>query len=210
MSFLRVLVPYLAYLYISFVGLTARVRWLGCEHLAQARKVKGPVLYAFWHQRQVFFTWSHRGAKVAVLVSRSQDGELIARTMTLSRIRSCRGSSSRGAAAGTREMLEALAAGCDVGISPDGPKGPARSMKPGILHLAQKLGLPIVPITTATSNKLTFNSWDKFHVPLPFSRAVVAHGVPVYVGPNDDVEAKSREVKASLDAATELADQEVA
>ena len=211
MSILRRLAPYLAYLFVSFVGLTSRVRWLGLERLAEARRVKGPVIYAFWHQRQVFFTWVHRGAHVKVLVSRSADGEIIAQAMRLSRIHSCRGSSSRGAATAARELLDALSEGFDVAVTCDGPKGPAREVKAGILYLAQKTGLPIVPIANAVSRKLEFaRAWDRFQVPLPFSKAAVVHGRLVFVGPADDLAAKARELKASLDEAHEVADREAA
>jgi lysophospholipid acyltransferase (LPLAT)-like uncharacterized protein len=215
LSILRRFAPYLAYLYVSFVGLTSRLRWLGLEHLEAARRgqgrANGPVVYAFWHQRQVFFTWTHRGAHVKILVSRSADGEIIAQTMRLSRIHSCRGSSSRGAVAGARELLGALDEGFDVAVTCDGPKGPAREVKAGILYLAQKTGLPIIPIASATSRRLEFaRSWDRFQVPLPFSRAVVVHGPAVLVGPQDDLAAKARELKAALDEAHVIADREAA
>jgi lysophospholipid acyltransferase (LPLAT)-like uncharacterized protein len=210
LKIVRFFAPYFAYLFLSFVGLTARVRRLGAEHLAAARRVKGPVVYAFWHQRQAFFTWTHRGAHVKVLVSRSADGEIIAQTMRLSRIATCRGSSSRGAATAARKLLEALDQGFDVAVTCDGPKGPAREVKAGILYLAQKTGLPIIPIANAVSRKLEFpRAWDRFQVPLPFSRAVVIHGPPVFVGPQDELQAKARELKAALDRIHEQADREV-
>jgi lysophospholipid acyltransferase (LPLAT)-like uncharacterized protein len=209
LSVVRLLVPYLAYLYIYLVGLTSRISWRGLDELKAARRIKGRVIFAFWHQRQVFFTWSHRGFPAAVLVSRSQDGEMIARTMALFGLRTCRGSSSRGGAAAIRGMLAALQAGLDIGISPDGPKGPAREIKGAILHLAQTTGSPIVPITNSVSRRLEFSkSWDAFQVPLPFSRVVVRHGPPITVGAADDLEAKGRELKSVLDRITEEADRE--
>ncbi len=210
MSILRRLAPYFAYLYVSFVGLTSRLRWLGAENLAAARRVRGPVVYAFWHQRQVFFTWTNRGNHVKVLVSRSADGEIIAQAMRLSRIDACRGSSSRGAVAAARELLEALNEGFDVAVTCDGPKGPARQVKPGILYLAQKSGLPIIPIANATSRRIEFaRAWDHFQVPLPFSRGVVIHGPPIFVGPQDDLAAKAGELKTALDHIYDQADREV-
>ena len=212
MSILRRLAPYLAYLYVSVVGLTSRIRWLGLEHLAAARgaDARGLVMYAFWHQRQIFFTWTHRGVRLKVLVSRSADGEIIAQAMRLSRIDACRGSSSRGAATAARELLEALEAGSDVAVTCDGPKGPAREVKAGILYLAQKTGLPIVPITNAVSRRLEFpRAWDRFQVPLPFSRGVVIHGAPIFVGPQDDLVAKAKELKEALDRITAEADAQV-
>lgn len=207
---MRGFLPYLAYAYVGFVGLTTRLRVEGEPYREELRRRNQRFIYAFWHQRQIFFTWTHRGQNASVLVSRSRDGELVARTMALSRIASCRGSSSRGAAAGLREMMETLSAGMDLGLTPDGPRGPARRVKPGVLFLAQKLGVPILPLTNALSHKLEFKgSWDRFQVPLPFGRAILRYGAPVMVGPSDDLEVKARELEESLNDLTARADAEV-
>ena len=165
-------------------------------------------LYAFWHQRQVYFTWTHRGVKAAVLVSRSKDGEVIAQTMRLSRIEAVRGSSSRGATAAVLAMMKAAESGFDIGITPDGPKGPAREVKEGAVFLAQRMGIPIVPIANALSHRFVVKrAWDHFHVPLPFGRAAVVYGEPISVGPRDDLAAKAAEVKAAMDRVTAEADE---
>lgn len=207
---LRALIPYLAYSYVTFVGWTTRLRWRGVEHRESLRRAGRRHILAFWHQRQVFFTWSHRDDPTDVLVSKSKDGELIARTMELSRIGACRGSSSRGGAAAAREMMASIAAGRDLGITPDGPRGPAREVKDGVLFLAQKLSIPIVPITNALSRRLQLErAWDKFQVPLPFGRAAVFIGAPIEVKPDDDLAAKAAELKTALDDLTEAAEREV-
>jgi lysophospholipid acyltransferase (LPLAT)-like uncharacterized protein len=204
---LRRLVPYLAYAYVSFVGLTNRLTTVRGEIRDGLKKKNQRFIYAFWHQRQVYFTWAHRGVGAAVLVSRSKDGEMIAETMRLSDIGAVRGSSSRGGAAAVRQLMEVLQSGLDIGITPDGPKGPAREVKDGVMFLAQKLGVPIVPITNALSNKIEIKkAWDKFQVPLPFGRAVVVYGEPVWVGAGDDLAAKTAELKAAMDRITAEAD----
>ncbi len=204
---LRRVVPYLVYSYVTFVGWTTRLTVVRGE-IQRALKTKNRrFIYAFWHQRQVYFTWAHRGVGAAVLVSRSKDGEMIAETMRLSDIGAVRGSSSRGGAAAVRQLMEVLQSGLDIGITPDGPKGPAREVKDGVIFLAQKLGAPIVPVTNALANKLEFKkAWDRFQVPLPFGRAVVAYGEPISVGPDDDLAAKAAELKSSLDRITAEAD----
>lgn len=208
---LRKLVPYLVYSYVSLVGWTTRTRVLRAE-IPKGVHAKGErFIYAFWHQRQVFFTWSHRDAHAAVLVSKSKDGEMIADTMRLSRINAVRGSSSRGGAAAAREMVEVLRSGWDAGITPDGPKGPAREVKEGAVRVAQLAGMPIVPIANALSHKVEVKkAWDRFQVPLPFGRAVVAYGEPLYVREGDDLAAKAAELKAALDRLTDEADGLVA
>ena len=208
---LRRVVPYLAYAYVSLVGLTTRLTTVR-GHVRDGLKARDRrFIYAFWHQRQVYFTWAHRGVGAAVLVSRSKDGEMIAETMRLSDIGAVRGSSSRGGAAAVRQLMEVLQSGLDIGITPDGPKGPAREVKDGVIFLAQKLGAPIVPITNALSNKLELKrAWDRFQVPLPFGRAVVAYGEPIEVGPGDDLAAKAAELRAALERITAEADGLVA
>lgn len=206
-----VLAPYLGFAFMSFVGLTTRLRVYGDEHRVSLRRKGQHFIYAFWHNRQVFFTYSHRGDGLSVLVSHSRDGEIIARIMELSRIEACRGSSSRGAAAALRDMMAVVGRGLELGITPDGPKGPVYQVKPGVVFLAQKLGIPILPTANALSNKLVLKrSWDGYQVPLPFGRAVIRYAPPIFVGPKDDLRTKAEEVRNSLTFITRKADEEVA
>ncbi len=205
---LRRLVPWLAYLFTTAVGCTNRVVTVNGEVRERLWASGQRFIYSFWHQRQVYFTWSHRGAKAAVLVSKSVDGELIAETMRLSGIKAVRGSSSRGGIAAAREMVEILRTGWDVGITPDGPRGPAREIKDGALRVAQLSGAPIVPIANATSRRIVLRrSWDQFHVPLPFGRAAVVYGEPIYIAPEDDLTLKAADLKSAMDQATAEADR---
>lgn len=196
--------PYLGYLFSSFVKLTTRRRVVRGEIRDRLRAADQRFIYAFWHQRQVFFTVSHRGDKMSVLISRSVDGEMIAETIRLCcGVTAVRGSSSRGASDAVRGMITALRSGLDLGITPDGPKGPAREIKEGVMYLARKLKIPILPVTSAQSNRLVFKkSWDQFILPLPFGRAAVVYGAPIFVGPLDDLVLKAGELKRSLDAIT--------
>ncbi len=205
---LRKLVPYLAYSYVTFIGWTTRQRVIRADIPLKVHEAGQRFIYAFWHQRQIFFTWSHRDVSAAVLVSKSKDGELIAKTMELSRIGAVRGSSSRGGAIAAREMVEILRAGRDVGITPDGPRGPAREVKEGAVRVAQMSGMPIIPIANALSHKLVVTkSWDRLQVPLPFGNSVVIYGEPVRVSADDDLGAKAAELKAAIDALTDEADR---
>lgn len=204
---LRRLAPYLGYFYMSLVGWTTRLRVHGEEHRLVLRGKNQRFIYALWHNRQVFFTFTHRDKGAAVLVSQSRDGDIVAKIMELSRIEAPRGSSSRGGAAAVRDMMGMVARGLDIGITPDGPKGPVYEVKQGVLFLAQKLGIPILPVTNAISRKLVLRrSWDHYQVPLPFSRSVVRYAPAIFVGPDDDLAEKTQEVKAALDEITRLAD----
>lgn len=204
MPLVRFLVPYLGYAFSTFVKLTTSLTTVRGDVRDRLRGADRRFIYAFWHQRQVFFTVSHRGDNVSILISRSLDGEMIAETIRLCcGVSSIRGSSTRGASDAVRGMLKALKSGLDLGITPDGPKGPAREIKDGVMYLARKLGVPILPVTSAQSNRLVFaGSWDRFHLPLPFGRAAVVYGEPIDVGPGDDLALKAGELKRSLDAIT--------
>ncbi|MBI4386727.1 MAG: lysophospholipid acyltransferase family protein [Elusimicrobia bacterium] len=209
-SLLRSIAPYLAYVYMTLVGRTCRFRWEGMEHPEALRKRGVNFIYAFWHNRQLLFSYTHRDAGVSILVSRSRDGELIAKAMELSRIDAVRGSSSRGATAAARELLDLATSGKPVGITPDGPKGPAGVVKPGVLYLALKTGLPILPISNATSRKVVFQkSWDRFQMPLPFARCCIVHGAPIHVSREDDLGKKGAQLSAALDTITAEAERRV-
>jgi lysophospholipid acyltransferase (LPLAT)-like uncharacterized protein len=189
---------------------TTRLRVSGEEGPAAMRRKGQRFILAFWHNRQVFFTTTHRHQGFSVMVSMSRDGGIIAKVMSLSGIHASRGSSSRGGAAGLREMAAVLEKGGDLAISPDGPKGPVYEVKPGVLFLAQKMNIPIIPITNSLSNKLVLErSWDKFQVPLPFGRAVVRYGEPIWVKEGDDMDAAARAVKDGMDRNASEADRAV-
>ncbi len=208
---LRRVVAYLAYGFMTFVGWTNSLRWRGLAWKNLLRGRNQRFIYALWHERQVYFTWTHRDDNAAVLVSLSKDGDIIAKVMDLSRITSPRGSSSRGASAALRTMIKLVEDGLDIGLTPDGPKGPRRTIKPGGVFLAQKLGIPLLPIANALSRKKIFpRSWDQFQVPLPFGRSVVHHGRPIWVGPEDSLEDKAAELQAEMNRITDEADAEIA
>ncbi len=209
-ALLRRLIPRLAWAYLTFVGKTSRIKVIGEKRRGDLRREGRRFIYAFWHARQVFFTYSHRGDPVTVLVSRSLDGELIARAMALFGIKACRGSSSRQAVAGTKAMVSAIREGFDLGITPDGPRGPAHVVKAGLPGLAQSLQVPILPITNALSRKVVFEkSWDRYEVPLPFGKVVIRYGDPIHVPPGADLDRAAVEIAGALDRLDEEARQDL-
>jgi lysophospholipid acyltransferase (LPLAT)-like uncharacterized protein len=158
-----------------------------------------PVIYAFWHRFQFLLVYSHRGQGIRPLISRSRDGELIARSTERMGFRPIRGSSSRGGAAALLEVINSVRAGERVSFTPDGPKGPFRSVHPGVIAAARKTGAPLQPLAWAGTRVKEFASWDRFLVPKPFGRLVVYSGSPVFIGKDDaDPEGK---VRAALDFA---------
>jgi len=135
-------------------------------------------VYAAWHSALLPLAVFHRNEGIAVLVSRHLDGEVIARVSERLGFVTARGSSTRGGEAGVRGMLAWAGRDRHIAVTPDGPRGPAEQVKPGALYLAERTGRRMVPIAMAAHPVRLLRSWDRFRVPLPFARVLVAHGAP--------------------------------
>jgi hypothetical protein len=121
----------------------------------------------------------HRNEGVSVLISEHHDGELIARIAESLGFRTVRGSSSRGASRALVGLARELEAGHDVAITPDGPRGPARSFAPGVLIAAQRAQAPVIAVGLAVESAWRLKTWDRFKIPRPFSRVRIAYSDPV-------------------------------
>jgi len=173
---------------IYLLGMTLKIDWVGEENLHILRKEKKSVIYAFWHGRMLIFTYSHRKQKIHVLISQHKDGEFIARIIRNLGFVSVRGSTTRGGPKAIFEMCEKTASGFDVAITPDGPRGPGFQVHPGIIYVAQRSGMSIVPITNSAKNRWNLSSWDWFLIPKPFSKAVIMLGDPINVPADSDAQ----------------------
>jgi lysophospholipid acyltransferase (LPLAT)-like uncharacterized protein len=194
---------------IGLLGKTLKIQWVGKENLDLIRKENKAVVYAFWHGRMLVFTYSHRKRKIHVLISQHRDGEYIARIIHRLGFVSVRGSTTRGGSKALFEMCDKTAAGFDVAVSPDGPKGPGFRVHPGIIYVAQRSGMPIVPISNSAENRWNLSSWDRFLIPKPFSKTVIMLGEPIYVAPEstpEQLEEKRRELEQRLLDLTDKAD----
>ena len=136
--------------------------------------------------------------KLAALVSASRDGGMLARALELFGVVHVRGSSSRRGPQALRELVTAAEQGCDLAITPDGPRGPCYVVQDGIASLAQLTGRAIVPVSYDLSWKWRLKSWDKFQVPLPFSRCEVHLGEPVRI-PRDATDAERETLRRELE-----------
>jgi lysophospholipid acyltransferase (LPLAT)-like uncharacterized protein len=146
------------------------------------------VLYAFWHGRQFLLGPSFRHQGIAVMTDLSWAGRIQAGIMSRLGYPVVRGSSRRQAARALADMKRTLESGCSAAFAVDGPSGPIHRSKPGIVYLAQKLGYPIVPVATSARPAWVLgNTWCRYLVPAPFSRAVVALGPPIHAAAKGDL-----------------------
>jgi len=162
-------------------------------------------ILAFWHRHILLMRWGYRGSRISVLSSRSRDGEYIAQTLRHLGVLPTRGSSTRGGAVGMLTQVRLARAGWDIAYTPDGPRGPAREVKPGVVASASLTALPIVPVGYAATRERHLGSWDRTVLPLPFAALHFVYGEPLSVGRDDDLAAAAEELKRRLDVAGETA-----
>lgn len=182
--FLAIFVSWLAWILIQFIGRTSRLRVYRSTGF-QDRVNRGlPLVYAFWHRYQMLMLYEKRNSGVFVLVSRSKDGEFVAQALHRLGFHTVRGSSSRGGGSAFFQLMDVVRAGQSVAFTPDGPRGPLQSIQPGVLALAVKMGIPVVPLAWAGTRTKALKSWDRFLVPLPFGRYQVVFGEPIFFEEN--------------------------
>jgi lysophospholipid acyltransferase (LPLAT)-like uncharacterized protein len=154
-------------------------------------------IFALWHNRLALsaYMYNHfvrRHAperRIAGLVSASRDGALLAQIFKYFGIEPVRGSSSRRGPQALRELVSSAEAGCDLAITPDGPRGPCYNVQEGVLATACLTGLTIVPVGYHLNWKFRLKSWDRFQIPLPFARCHIIVGDVIRVArENSDAE----------------------
>ncbi len=198
-------------LFIKVFGKTWRIRQ-SSPSFFQRRKSGSTkrVVYSSWHRNVLFLGYFARNQGVCVLISEHRDGELIARIVRRLGFSSFRGSTTRGAVKALRALdrIKNDPSNCDIAITPDGPRGPAKKLQKGIIYTASRTGFSIVPVGVAVDRSWEARSWDRFRIPKPFSRCYVQLGDEVSVPENLDsseLEKYRAEVEERMYSAEELA-----
>jgi lysophospholipid acyltransferase (LPLAT)-like uncharacterized protein len=166
---------------------------------------------SLWHNRLLIFPFVLRrffpDRHGAALISASRDGELLADAIKRFGYDVVRGSSSRLGASAILQLSQTLASGRDVVITPDGPRGPAYELGPGIVFLAQKSGAAVVPVNIEYSSCWRLKSWDRFILPRPFAKVHVIIGSPHHVELTDtpqQFEAERQRLQQAMMALVEM------
>lgn len=185
------LVKILVRLYLS----TFRYRLKGFgefEKLAETKRI----VFLLWHNQLMGIVgFRNRKHKFVTMISRSKDGDLFAPVVeAMGNNRVVRASSSRGASAGTLEMLEFMNRGWHGAMAADGPKGPKYEVKAGGLFLAKKADCILIPLLMDCKRFWRTRSWDNFIIPKPFSRITLTFAEPIYVTDSADKEITAAEL----------------
>jgi len=203
-------------LYLAFALRTTRWSLDGCEHMAP-HAAGAPVIVAFWHERLAMMpmlwlkarrspTRGSERKRAHVLVSQHRDGRFIGEVVRRFSLDVVLGSSTRGGAKSLRLLLNLLADGDHIAITPDGPRGPRRVAAAGVAQLAALSGVPILPCAAQTTKHWVLRTWDRMVVPRPFGRGVVVCLPTIAVG-RDAWQDALPAIRAALTAAAEQADR---
>ena len=192
----------LGYWIILSIGKTLRWRVTGWDRLESVYRMGKKPIMVFWHGRIFMTSYYFRNRGIVVMTSRHRDGDYIAEVIRRLGYEAARGSSTRGSLSATREALGALRVGKDIGFAIDGPRGPRHVVKRGPVYIAWKSGHPVLPFSVSVKKKWELKSWDCFQIPIPFSRALVEIGEPIYVAeavPKEQLSEYDEHVQRALD-----------
>jgi hypothetical protein len=172
----------------------------------------GPQLFALWHGDHFPVIYTYRNRHAYVVTSQSADGQILTNILHHFGYGCVRGSSTRGGLRALIGLARAVRAGSHAAIALDGPRGPRRQAKPGIVLLAKMTGHPIIPVGCALGRYWEFHSWDRFRIPRPFTRTVIFFGEPIHV-PDDAndraIEQMRQDLERTLADLQERAEQAV-
>lgn len=194
--------PIFAYYFIKLLSLTYRFQYLNPEVIQNCEQRGENFIFALWHQNLIGAILSHSYKPHAVIVSPSNDGELVAQTCERMGHKVARGSSSRGGQAALKQMIKLLRDMIPGAITVDGPRGPAKEAKKGIFELAYLTDTPIIPLTVIPKKYWKIRkSWDEFRIPMPFTRFLIHYGAPLKV---DKISKNEHFNQASIDLKQQL------
>ena len=189
----------IAWYLVRFFWATCRVQATpGLERARAAVRESRSVIPVYWHQHMLFgvralLDMRDDGLRIGFLISPSVDGTAPALLVGKIGGHVIRGSSTHTGARALRDYYETIVKQeISPALTPDGPKGPLHEFKPGAVMLAQLTGKPILPVSVAASHVFRFPTWDRFELPLPFSRVVIAYGEPVKMPRGIDAESLAR------------------
>jgi lysophospholipid acyltransferase (LPLAT)-like uncharacterized protein len=208
-KFQEEVLPGLVWLAIQAMHATLRIRYVGEGKVETLRARHERLIYVLWHGRFYMILRYLTGRNVCAMASTSRDGRLIANIVRRMGYAIAAGSSSKSAERALVTSLRMLQAGFDLVITVDGPKGPAGVVKPGALFLARKTKAWIVPFTFAASPGIALRSWDRYRLPMPFSRILMVFGEPYALPENPagkDLTAESELLEKRLNSIGEKAD----
>jgi hypothetical protein len=190
-SFLRLTGHYLINKAVNILCKSLRIKIVNEESIKRLKDENKNFIVAFWHGTMLLPWYLHRNQRVAALISKSKDGDLLARLLRKWNYQVIRGSSSSGGDVALRIMVDYAKNNNSIAITPDGPRGPAKKMKAGAIVTSKKSGLPVVLMGVGYKRKKVLKNWDSFQIPALFSRSNIIYSEPVFIDENLDYDSTS-------------------
>lgn len=175
------ILAYIGYLFLELLLPTLRIDRNQVTFIRNLSANGNNVIYAFWHSMMLVPGYNLRHMGIHALVSQHRDGGYLANVMGLFGLNYVRGSTTRGGTRAIINLIKIARKGHSIIITPDGPRGPRLVVQPGIIFLARKSGLPIIPIAIKISRYWQLPSWDRFVIPMPFAKVTFTCGEPIYI-----------------------------
>ncbi len=189
-KFLEIFTGFISLIYY-FYSKTLKINFFGNKNYFPDKIRKSEnCIFCFWHSQIFPLIYTHRNKKIAVLVSRHRDGEIISRILKTFKFNLARGSFKRKGEIGFLTLRKLLKRGFSVAITPDGPRGPRWVFKDGAIVLSEETDKKIVFVGTGYSKYIEFNTWDRFKLPLPFSKVSIYISKPYKPQEVDDFSKK--------------------
>ena len=198
------LVAITAAIFIRLLRGTVRAKHVRVENLERTPQY----ILAFWHEHMMLMLHSRFRKPITVMSSASRDGDLAVMVYATYGVNAVRGSSTRGGGAALRDFIRRARNGSNLVFTPDGPKGPPRIVKDGVIFAAQATALPIVPIAFAASRKKRLKSWDRMIAPLPLSRVIYLYGEPMTVPRHADIEGWRSKLETDMNTLADEAERD--
>ncbi len=204
-------IPYLLFGLVYLWCMTLRSKNMNEEEENHFKNLTGPYILTLWHGRIFYlFYYLRRHPDYFLLISPSEDGDLLARLARLMGYSVIRGSTYKKAVSAARSLIKVLRRNQRIIIIADGSRGPRCVAQPGSVQLAGITGAPIFPMTFGTKNKVVLNSWDKFVIPLPFTRCTLNFSSPISLPPKSSeqiIEEKRLELENALNRINKASDE---
>ena len=167
-------------------------------------------IFAFWHSRILLLSYLYKNLNASIMVSNSADGEVIAQVLKRHGHKTIRGSTRKGGLRALMHQISDMRSHMRPGVViPDGPQGPRHKVQTGVILLSQKTGCPIIPLAYSSKRRKVFRSWDRFIVPLPWTKGIITYGHPIIVPRHLDagmLDSCARQLERELNRITAQAD----
>lgn len=203
-DFLRFIGSYILNYAVNILCKSIRIRYNNLNIIEDLENQNKNFVLAFWHGNMLVPWFQFRNKDMAALISKSKDGDLLAKLLRHWKYQVVRGSSSNGGNTALGIMVDFAKNKSSVAVTPDGPKGPIFKFKAGAVITAKKSGIPLILVAAGIKRKRILHSWDHFEIPKLFSEVNIFFSDPIFIDPKLNYDDTSKVIKDCENTLSEL------